>query len=229
MSTRPASHPDLGIAPFTRWQVAVTETATDPPVCLALANTRNWRRGPAPVERFNAYSDLLHGSAARRLLDAANVAAIARRAAAQPRAARNALARTIALREAIYRLFSERAAGRPLAKSDLAQVVAGFNDAVSRLALVLEDGRLTPQRRDGPVRFDTARLQAALSAVSLLTSDRGQRVKECADDRGCGWLFVDTTRNGSRRYCFSNECGNRARQVAFRHRHREPSPGRAVA
>jgi predicted RNA-binding Zn ribbon-like protein len=57
--------------------------------------------------------------------------------------------------------------------------------------------------------------------MGLLTSESIARVKECADDRGCGWLFLDTTRNGSRQFCFSNECGNRARQAKFRERRRE--------
>jgi predicted RNA-binding Zn ribbon-like protein len=120
-------------------------------------------------------------------------------------------------------VFSERAGGRAPPPRDLALIVDAFNDAVARIELVLERERMTPRQRDGENGLEIARLQTALSAVSLLTSDRGMRVKECADDRGCGWLFVDTTRNGSRRFCFSNECGNRARQAAFRHRHRDPA------
>lgn len=36
------------------------------------------------------------------------------------------------------------------------------------------------------------------------------RLRRCADD-GCGWLFLDASRNGSRRWCSSADCGNRAR------------------
>jgi predicted RNA-binding Zn ribbon-like protein len=36
------------------------------------------------------------------------------------------------------------------------------------------------------------------------------RLRRCDDD-GCGWLFLDTTRNHSRRWCSSGDCGNRDR------------------
>ena len=126
----------------------------------------------------------------------------------------------MALREAVYRVFSDRAHGRAPAADDLALFGAGFNDAVGQLELALEDGKLAPRPRRADGGLEALRVHASLSAVALFTSPQGAKVKECADDRGCGWLFVDTTRNGSRRFCFANECGNRARQVAFRRRHR---------
>jgi predicted RNA-binding Zn ribbon-like protein len=49
-----------------------------------------------------------------------------------------------------------------------------------------------------------------VSAASLLTSQEAGRVKECVG-RACAWLFLDTTKNRSRRYCRAEGCGNRAR------------------
>jgi predicted RNA-binding Zn ribbon-like protein len=45
----------------------------------------------------------------------------------------------------------------------------------------------------------------AASAVELLTSASLERVKVCPDT--CGWLFLDTTKNGRRRWCSMSECG----------------------
>jgi len=252
--------------PWSRWQVSVTEIATRGPLCLALANTRNWRNAAAPLERLNTFADLLRWGERQGLLDVEEVARLGKLADQRPRLAHAELAATVALREAVYRVFSARARARAPAADDLALFGAGFNDAVGQLELSIEDGKLAPRprRADGeqfdlgaalrghgttsalrapeqfalgaalrghgttsalraPAQFALGaalRAHAALSAVALFTSAQGARVKECADDRGCGWLFVDTTRNGSRRYCFSNECGNRARQVAFRRRQR---------
>jgi predicted RNA-binding Zn ribbon-like protein len=50
----------------------------------------------------------------------------------------------------------------------------------------------------------------ALSAAELLVSDDLDRVKECATEN-CNWLFVDMSRNRSRRWCDMKECGNRAK------------------
>jgi predicted RNA-binding Zn ribbon-like protein len=35
-------------------------------------------------------------------------------------------------------------------------------------------------------------------------------VRVCAGE-GCGWLFLDTSRNGRRIWCESGDCGNRER------------------
>jgi predicted RNA-binding Zn ribbon-like protein len=51
----------------------------------------------------------------------------------------------------------------------------------------------------------------AWSAADLLTGPRAQRVRQCADEKGCGWLFIDESRAGTRRWCSMGECGNRAK------------------
>jgi predicted RNA-binding Zn ribbon-like protein len=62
----------------------------------------------------------------------------------------------------------------------------------------------------------------AYSAADLLaTPDQLARVGQCQDDRGCGWLFLDLTKNHSRRWCAMDDCGNRAK--AKRHYERKKS------
>ncbi|HSH12932.1 MAG TPA: CGNR zinc finger domain-containing protein, partial [Desulfurivibrionaceae bacterium] len=56
------------------------------------------------------------------------------------------------------------------------------------------------------------------SAAELLTSEKLERVGQCAGD-SCGWLFLDTSRNRSRRWCEMEHCGNRAK--ARRHYRRQ--------
>jgi len=204
---------------LARWQVSVDETSEEP-FCFALANTRNWRHGPTPLERLHDYRDVVKWMERRAILDTAGLAALERQAAAHPRVAARELAHTIALREDVFRVFSDEAAGRPPASGALARLVNRFNDAVARVVMVPKAGRLRLRLREGEHLLDIVRVQASLSAIALLTSGHIERIRECADDRGCGWLFVDRTRNGSRRFCFANECGNRARQAAFRKRQR---------
>lgn len=95
--------------------------------------------------------------------------------------------------------------------------------SVAGLALrpQLSDGRvsLVPQRAG-----DLASDVAAVALVALLRATARptwSRVKAC---RGtdCGWVFLDTSRNGSRRWCDMATCGNRAKTTAFRARHRPP-------
>jgi predicted RNA-binding Zn ribbon-like protein len=51
----------------------------------------------------------------------------------------------------------------------------------------------------------------ARAAAELLTSEHVERVRECEDDHGCGYLFIDQTKNHSRRWCSMESCGNRAK------------------
>ena len=209
---------------LARWTVQVDETATDP-FCLALANTRNWRRGPAPLERLQSYGDVVNWVGRRNLLAADALTSLTEEAAAHPRSAARELCALVALREEVFRVFSDAAAGRPSTPRAHEELIAAFNAAVARIVMVPVEGRLRLCLREGPSALDIVRIQASLSAIALLTSDHLGRVRECADDRGCGWMFVDSTRNGSRRFCFANECGNRARQAAFRERQRAARAG----
>lgn len=76
--------------------------------------------------------------------------------------------------------------------------------------------------------FHSAPPEAALlgpiawAAIDLLRSDQLQRLKQCpACD--CRWLFLDTTKNGSRRWCDMATCGNRNKVMRFRRLGASPS------
>ena len=58
---------------------------------------------------------------------------------------------------------------------------------------------------DHPRLAATARIE---SAAELLVSEKINSVKSCG---GCGWLFLDTTKSGRRRWCDMRICGNRAK------------------
>jgi predicted RNA-binding Zn ribbon-like protein len=60
-------------------------------------------------------------------------------------------------------------------------------------------------------------IQIALSVAVLLRSPQRQRLKLCANP-GCGFAFVDTSINATRRWCDMRYCGNRLKVRAFRHR-----------
>lgn len=50
----------------------------------------------------------------------------------------------------------------------------------------------------------------AVSAVELALSEHLGRVRRCPGDDGrCGWLFVDLSKSGTRRWCSMRTCGSR--------------------
>jgi predicted RNA-binding Zn ribbon-like protein len=64
-----------------------------------------------------------------------------------------------------------------------------------------------------------------MSAINLMTGPKAHRVRQCQDDRGCGWLFVDESRALNRRWCSMGDCGNRAKAQ----RHYRRSRGKSAS
>ena len=191
--------------------------------CLEFTNTVHWHAGPAPLEKLHSYSDLLIWAEQRSIVPEPVAAALAQTAQAAPAQAAAMFGRALALREAIYRVFTDQLAGQEPADSDLMTIN-------SELAGPLAVGQV---RRSGagfvwdwPAGEDdlaTLLWPLARSAADLLTSSELlARVGQCADDRGCGWLFLDWSKNHSRRWCDINDCGNRAKQRRHNARKREP-------
>jgi hypothetical protein len=92
--------------------------------------------------------------------------------------------------------------------------------AVGTIPLSFEVGAQPDLALLGPSTLP--RLIVSRVVVELLRSSSNpewKRVKACPGP-GCRWVFVDRSRNGSRRWCQMSECGNRAKGAAFRTRQR---------
>jgi predicted RNA-binding Zn ribbon-like protein len=119
-------------------------------------------------------------------------------------------ARALRLREAIFRIFVAVIADASPAAADLERL----ND---ELALALPHLRIVPDEHGFDYRFDAADgaldrplWPVARSASELLATGDLGRVKRCTSDE-CDWLFVDLSKNRSRRWCDMRDCGNRAK------------------
>jgi predicted RNA-binding Zn ribbon-like protein len=179
-------------------------------LCLDFANTAEWHASNEPAEELHSYADLVAWAQSKGVLTARETAHLLRTAEVRPEDAAAALDRAIALREVIYRIFSAVAAGGAPDAVDLAALNAAA-PALAHLRVAW-----TQQGFDWDWDGDEDALDQMLwpvvrSTVDLLTSEALERVGECADDRGCGWLYLDTSRNRSRRWCSMDSCGNRAK------------------
>jgi len=204
--------------------------------CLDFANTADWHASDRPRETLHTFADLLEWCRQARLVEPRTAGEMQRAARRRPSAARAAWSRALALREALYRIALALARREPVPADDLATLNRALRSTLGHQSLEPTAAGLS--RAWAPPRqpLDALLRPILESAVHLLTSDRHLRIGQCADDRGCGWLYVDTTKNRSRRWCDMTDCGNRAK--ARRHverRRREtrkagrarPAPGRA--
>lgn len=193
-------------------------------LCLDFANTVSNRHGERPRERLLGYRDLVSWSRQAGVLADREAERLVRDAAGRPAEATAVLGRAVALRNAIYRTFSAVAAGRRPDAGDLAALTAALAEATARSRIVpAADGFAWDWSGEGGA-LDRMLWPVAKSAADLLTSDDVRAVRECASDT-CTWLFMDTSRNRSRRWCDMRSCGNRAK--VRRHRARRRATSRA--
>jgi predicted RNA-binding Zn ribbon-like protein len=190
-------------------------------LCLEFANTANRPDSDQPVEELNSYADLAAWARRVGLLSEAEVQIQLEKAARRPADAAVILERAVELREAIYQIFSAVAGGRPVKTADISLLNRWLRQAQKRLQVVATDGGFTWHWGGQGTSLGQMLGPVVQSAAELLVSADLTRVKECADDRGCGWLFVDTSRNQSRRWCSMESCGNRAK--VRRHRQKQAS------
>jgi predicted RNA-binding Zn ribbon-like protein len=184
--------------------------------CLDFVNTLAWRLTDRPVEYLGSYEDLLAWGRQAELLAPDETEVLSGWAATDPEEARGTLSRAVALREAIYRGLAGDRGGEPQDEDALSAFNCELSGALSRLrvAPVVGGAYVWSWDRGGydgsKPPLDRPLWPVARSAAELLTSPNLGRVKVCAGE-GCGWMFLDESRNVSRRWCDSRDCGNRER------------------
>jgi len=170
-------------------------------------------------EALRSYDDLLAWSQRAGSLDKRGAQTLARRARRHPEDAEAAFTRALELRELADRVIRPVAAGDEPDPGDLAALRAEESAALAR-------AELTPAG-DGPEwRWqwrDTDDLAAPLwplahAVVDLLTQGRLERLRGCAN---CRWIFLDESRNASRRWCSMNGCGTDVKKRRYVERRRE--------
>jgi predicted RNA-binding Zn ribbon-like protein len=200
-------------------QFAFTETVAPKLIggnlAIDFANTADWHATDNPLERLTTYSGLVYWSWHAGAIDPVTAQRLLAMAQRRPVEAEAALDRAIRLREALYGIFRALAHDEPVGEAQLAVFNEALAEALARL-------RVSPREEEFTWEWDgmEGSLSAMLwpvtrSAADLLTSENRGRLGQCADDRGCGWLFMDMSKNHSRRWCSMEDCGNRAK--AMRH------------
>lgn len=183
---------------------------------LDLVNTLDWRfRETGPEELLSTYSDLL-GFAEQAELLTTRQARLMRRGAGN-NAAAQALQATKDLREALSKI--------------LYSIV---DDQTPPAAAIKKlNHHIQAAQANRTLRWSQSSLELAFcgnsnpllplwllaqSATDLLTGEATEKIRAC-DNPDCGWLFLDTSKNHSRRWCDMALCGNRMKARRFKAQH----------
>lgn len=190
---------------------------------LDFTNTVSWGREGLGEERFDSYARLLEWARTARL--PVDVRSLRARAAGNPAAAARVIADARVVRAELHDLFAARATGGSLPDALLRRLNDRLTSSLGALHLHAERGRTgpraawrlrDPRNLEGPVQW------VMWEAATLLAS--GEPIKICASP-GCGWVYIDRSRRGNRRWCDMAVCG--ARHKARRYYRRQRSRRRA--
>ena len=189
-------------------------------LCLDFANTVNTRDEAMRREYLTGYDDLVGWARHAEILTEPEAEALLHSAARHPDLAAAALGRAVALRETIYRIFWAIVEDRDPEGTDLAAMNFVLREASSRLELAPSAGGFVWTWLVEEDELDRVLWPIAGSAANLLTSTELGRVRQCAR-QGCDWLFVDLSKNQSRRWCSMNMCGSRVKSRRYYRRRKQ--------
>ena len=180
-------------------------------LCLDFSNTVDWE-GEEPVQsdRLGGYQDLLAWAEASGSLSRGDARLLRDAAALVPSGADRAFRYAREVRSLIHRVASGHARGQAPEPTLLAALNRQLT-RVSRHMEIVPTGTGFSRKWQATGRdFDRPVWPALASVGDLLVSDDLKRLHECPGER-CGWLFVDRSRPGTRRWCDMRTCGNRAK------------------
>lgn len=182
-------------------------------LCLDFANTVNSRLN-TEHDYLMQYTDLAGWARKVRLLSPTQARKLQKQAGQNKDQAVYALQTARTLRELVYAIFSKIAKGSEPKREDLEYLNQLYAEAISHSRLLKGQDHFAPTW-DVDRELDAMLWPIIHSGGALLMSDDLAKVKECP---GCGWLFLDTSKNQSRRWCSMNTCGARDKMRRYHKR-----------
>jgi predicted RNA-binding Zn ribbon-like protein len=173
-------------------------------LCLDFANTINSRYKPEH-DYLIKYSDLADWAVKVGILSVSQRNRLISRTEPEAKQLKTALQQALILRELFYRLFSRVAKRSKSYKGEMEVFVKFYSEAILHSVFVKKEDRFVADWSTNE-SFDAVLWPIVYSAGQLLLSKELTQVKECPN---CGWLFLDTSKNHSRRWCSMNTCGAR--------------------
>jgi predicted RNA-binding Zn ribbon-like protein len=181
-------------------------------LCLDFVNTVEpravARHGGQPREYLTDYGELIAWCQHATVLTNTEGRDLLKGAANYPARAQAAVDHAVALREVVYRIFFAIANGQEPYRTDLDALTLTYAQALRHAHLVSVGASFDLAWHGTSHDLDRLLWPIARSAFDLLMRGERTRVKDCpTHGAGCGWLFYDTSKNKSRRWCSMQGCG----------------------
>jgi predicted RNA-binding Zn ribbon-like protein len=180
-------------------------------LALNFANTESGRNGPEHLNHIQSAADIVTW---------ARHAKVIKETVALKEMAPRLFTEACDLRQAIYEVNSALAAGKTPSSKFTQSLAKAHGKTLQSATLTVRDGKYLWAWEPDEELADAILGPIAQAAIVLLTHHDHGRIKQCQDNH-CGWLFYDSTKNNSRRWCDMSVCGNRSKIKALRKRRKK--------
>jgi predicted RNA-binding Zn ribbon-like protein len=182
--------------------------------CLDFVNTVGPRVCEQPRDKLRVLADLVRWSKEAGLIQEGEAVKLPGDSEANSSSTTKVLEEAKELREALFRIFGALGRKETPAAGDLATLNKLLRAFPVRLEVCAQGKDFRCERKSVRTGHDQLLAPIAWSAADLLVSEQVHHVRQCADAE-CGWLFVDTTKNHSRRWCAMSDCGSHAKAKRY--------------
>ena len=183
-------------------------------LCLDFVNTVEWWGKRGPKEYLKSYHDLVLWGRHTGILSYQDARVLSQRAYECRSEADSALNLAHKLRENLYQLLSAIITGNEASTEALILFNKHLAATMQSAEIMVGQGGFHWDVTGDKSKLDWILNPIVYSAADLLVSDELRKVKSCFNPF-CGWLFLDGSRNQSRRWCDMKDCGNRAKALRF--------------
>lgn len=190
---------------------------------LDFANTVSTRLESFRTEYLTGYSQLVDWSRHAGILSTDQARRLKRLAAHRSSKADTVLHRAIEIREVLFSIFSALAQRKKPRHEDLDDLNVALRDAMRYLEVQRVKDRFQWGWTTEPEALDSMLWPIVHAGAELLTVPERNKVRQCANDPVCQWLFLDKSKNQSRRWCSMDLCGSRDKVKRYYHRKKQRS------
>ena len=186
--------------------------------CLDFVNTEFTKEGGHPIDSLRSFADLINWLCESRLFNRKQLEC-ALKSWGSEHAAERIFQYALALRRALLAMAEKLATRRPVPRESLEAINKTIGKRPARVLQARRSGRFEEMTRLDLREPEQLMVPIAQSASDLLCRGDLALVKRCANP-ACGAFFYDASKNHTRRWCSTTDCGNRMRVAAHYRRSR---------
>lgn len=185
--------------------------------CFDFINTVSTRSdGDDPHEYLESYEKLLDWCKRVELLSDERLKRLADYVAQSgTEEIRQTMTEILETRGMLYRFFSSVSAGKQVVEQDLYAFNSRLSESLAKLKFKTNEEELYPDWEAGEPDLKEPLWRIMKSCFDVLIEGSFERIKEC---EACGWIFLDQSKNKSRRWCNMQTCGSAHKAKKYYHR-----------